>query len=56
MNIPGTKSEAYWLGLSYLMKKHKPDNLADALHLVSVVENYIAHHTESDLRQQLMEK
>jgi len=34
----------YWVGLSYLLKKHKPVTLAGAFHLVSVVENYIGSH------------
>lgn len=56
MIIPVTKSDDYWAGLYYLMKKHKPVSLAEVLQLVSVVENYMARHTAGDLSQQLLNK
>ena len=51
-----TKADDYWAGLSYLMDKHKPETLAEALHLVSVVETYIAQHCEGDLSRLLAKK
>ena len=48
-----TKPDDYWVGLSYLMEKHKPETLAEALHLVSVVEAYMAQHCAGDLYRQL---
>lgn len=50
------QSDDYWVGLTYLMDKHKPVTLAEALHLVSVVENYIAHHSTGNLRDQLIKE
>jgi len=48
-----TKSDDYWVGLTYLMHKHKPETLAEVMHLVSVVEYYLAQHCEGDLRHHL---
>ena len=51
-----TKPDDYWVGISYLMDKHKPETLAEALHLVSVVETYISGHAEGDLCRLLTKK
>ena len=48
-----TKPDDYWVGLSYLMHKHQPQTLAEVMHLVSVVEYYLAQHCEGDLSRQL---